>query len=424
MMNTRLLGIAMLAIFFCAYACSKSDAPAVTPPPVTPPAKDDSVNIGLGLIFPATKQNSNGQFELIVTTTNGNTLLDTLAPINVPVVANVRSDKKLVDVTIIHYYPGVAKYSVNVFRAVDPTGWDTLMLTNTYTMPVNTDSVTAGLATVTYVNPPGYTGQPIFNNYSGTGPGGGMSYSPSSINISYNRYPANLRYIMLPDQALYKFTPATTEADVVDLTSMDQGGKATFDRPGGFQLKYVDLYGVMDPANFNKTLHLFNIINPVQGAEIAFPKSVVAKYHLFATFSNSSSKEDLTLFSYGDSVTTSVGGTNNTDYQITNSLPDDTRVLFSRKPGYYMTSWSSNDTYMNYYASPDSVKTGPEAFIQKVKSKILATADVSHFFWSTITTEMSPQGTTYQQYLDRSFKVSQRYLRPNWVNVMYSRKFQ
>jgi hypothetical protein len=179
----------------------------------------------------------------------------------------------------------------------------------------------------------------------------------------------------------------------------------------------------MDPANFNKTLHLFNIINPVQGAEIAFPKTVVAKYHLMANFANSASKETMSLFSYADSVATLVNGTTGADYLITNSMPYDTRVQFSRKPGYYMTSWSSNDTYMNYYASPDSVMTGPEGFIQTIKSKILATADVSHFFWSTLTTEMSPQGTKYQEYLDRSFKVSQRYLRPNWINVMYSKQF-
>jgi hypothetical protein len=423
MKNTIHFYLVMACLAMCLFECSKKDQPPVTPP-VTPPVKNDSVTIGLGLIFSASKNNSNGTFELIVSTTNGNKLLDTLAPINTPVVASVRSDKKLVDVTVVHFYTGIAKYSVNVFRAVDPTGWDTLMLSSSYTIPVNTDSVSAGPAHVTYINPPGYTGQPIFNNYSGTGPGGGMSYNGIAINVDYNRYPSSMRYLMLPDQALYKFTPASQDHDTVDLSTMEQGKKATFDRPGGFQLKYVDLYGVMDPANFNKTLHLFNSVNPVQGAEIAFPRTQVTKYHLNANFSNSASKEDISFFSYGDSVATFVDGLYVGDYMVTNSVPDDVELLFYRKPGYYMTSWSSNDTYMNYYASADSSKTGPEAFVQKIKSKILATADVSHFFWSTITMERSPQGTNYQQYLDRSFKASQRYLRPNWVNMQYSRQFQ
>ena len=421
MKHTPLSYLGMACLFVLLYACSKTDPPVVTPP-VIPPVKNDSVLMDISLVYPVPPALTNGMYEIIMSATGGGVLLDTVAPVNTPVRASFRSDKKLVDVTYIHYFPPYSKFSIMTFKAVDPTGWDSLVVENQYRVPVNTDSFPAGTGFLIYYGVPAYTGIPYFNNNGGQYLNG-LSYLPSGFQVEYSRITGNQNYLMLPDQGLYKFSTTDKDRDSVNISAMDQGVRATFARPAGFKPISISLYGVMDESNFNRTIQLFTPLEPIQGAEIAFPVTQVRKYYLTAAFGNTTTSEFFERFSYGDSVTTVLDPPTSADYSLASNSPDNAVINFNRKPGLYRYFWKTPQIDWYYYAPPDSVSQKPRPFMQGLRSKLLGTTDLSTLSIKALNLQRSPQGTTYQQYLDRTLKTSQRNLWPNWASDWYEKQF-
>lgn len=416
---TKLLGASMFMAAWSAIACSKSDTPPVTPP-VTPPTTTVTKNITLYYTVPTAI--TGGSFEVIVNTTAGASLLDTIVPVNTMINATVKSDKSLVDLTIVHFFPNIPRYSIWTFKAVDPTGWDTLILEHNYHLPIYSDSLAADTGHVTYVNAPTFTDQPYFNNFGET-PQVNTTVAGGVINVDYARYPSNLNYLMLPDRGLYKFSTATKQRDTVDLTTMEQGARSTFVTPPGYKHMFNALIGVMDVSNFNKSLQLSIPNQTIVGADMVYPLTQVKKYWLQAAFNNPATNEFLIHFSYDDSVHLLVDGPTSADYSISSSTPENLAISFSRKPGYYMTNWTTDVVDWYYFASPDSVNLKPRPYLSSLKSKVLGTTDLSRLAIHYLTMARSPQGTNYQQFLDRGFKAAQRNARTNWAAIDYYRNF-
>jgi len=62
---------------------------------------------------------------LIISDSGGNTLLDTLAGYNTPIVSNIVTKAKLVDITVIEQ-SDQTHFILDSYKAVDPTTWRNL----------------------------------------------------------------------------------------------------------------------------------------------------------------------------------------------------------------------------------------------------------------------------------------------------------
>ena len=100
-----LLSAPAFSLFF--FACSKTNSSPPPPPPVV-----GTMNINVS--YPA----QGPQFELIISEPGGTVLLDTLAPTNTSIIAALKTNSTVVDVTTV-LSQGGNFFSVNTFKSID-----------------------------------------------------------------------------------------------------------------------------------------------------------------------------------------------------------------------------------------------------------------------------------------------------------------
>src|ERR1700754_4187701 len=155
MKPSKLLTLTGLALSVLLFSCKKDNKPA--PPPVTPPDTVHTLHLNLTFLRALIniQYDSLKKYELIITTGGQKVLLDTITTFNTPVIADITSNQQLVDVSVIHnssINPTTSYWTVNTYKAVDPTLWVTLPLSDSF--PRTPNPTSSQIGSVTYLNSP------------------------------------------------------------------------------------------------------------------------------------------------------------------------------------------------------------------------------------------------------------------------------
>src|SRR5580658_1826430 len=130
-------------------SCHKDNSPK---PPVTTVPPNDSTAIGTMKINLALPSGSNiANSELIISETSGKVLLDTVAAQGTTIIATLQTNATLVDLTYVAFQQiDSNRYTINSYKAVNPSIWTTLNGASLYKPVANTGNHST--ANVLYTN--------------------------------------------------------------------------------------------------------------------------------------------------------------------------------------------------------------------------------------------------------------------------------
>jgi hypothetical protein len=373
-----------------------------------PPPQQKQYNLALSFPEPRARNN---EIELIISTTGGDVLVDTIGSSLAPIRVSFKSSESRFDVAYIYYYARSVKYVITLFRAVDPTDWDTVYIS----------SRSAGwyygkfapeqrsTAEITYFNAP--ASQPQFTNdiHESTNP----VYSGSDpLLVNYKRkndLPALLFY---PDLGLYDLRYTKSDNDTINLSEMKKARRVPFGFPDGFITSRPDITGVLNTNDLSKALKIGN--NPSKPLEVVYPGEF-SKYEYIAYGTDLVSKIQF-LYSWGDSVPTGRDFLKDEDFKVNSLDPDNFSISFpGKRPFMYSTHWTSNIISFVINSDVDSVTAKPLTRLAALKSKLIGTTSIVGIKLWTLAMERSP-GQTYDKYL-RRFTVSDIRNRPTDIVV-------
>ncbi|HMI62598.1 MAG TPA: hypothetical protein VK518_16895 [Puia sp.] len=359
------LSLTLICLFSCKKDHDKPVAPPTVPPTVIPTVKISLTNVGVG--------------EIIVTEPTGNIVLDTLGPFTEPLIASLKTAYPLLNITSIQYDTTTKNYTVNTYRSVDLTGWTSL----------NQASYRVPLMYIPYSNDTMvYTHVPITTNFNALANdfagnfGFGYGFNGTSLVVNYfNHGKSNYLYMLLPNPALYSFHIPKVPVDTLDYSQMDTAVRVTFIKPDVYStISSIELDGVMDTADFTKTLLLYQsfYFNSSSYPDLEYPRSsLVKKKQLGLTaLGNGNIRGD--YYSYGDSITTTLPLTDESAYNLISNQANNFSLKFvSSKPSYYYTRWRNAAINWCIYSSPDSTAFDPQDMLPALKSQLLKTQSLS-----------------------------------------------
>ncbi|HMH20958.1 MAG TPA: hypothetical protein VK563_04245 [Puia sp.] len=382
---TRISAVTALLLFSFIFSCKKNDGnPAPTPTPPVPPVLG-TMNINLAA----------GDEEVIFSEAGGKVLLDTLPPFHNHLVATLRTDQALVDVTVIGYDSLGKNYVLTTLKGVNPSIWSTLGFGG-YDAPVGDLSSTAGYMVYTHVPDPVRLTPFLLDDYVGGFGSSGNDYSvPGSLGLNYIRHGnSNYLYLLFPNSGLYNFHIPKGPTDTVDLSKMDTAVKLTFTKPVQYTMQPATLIGIMDTTDFTKSLFLYSGAGYLGIPDMEYPKKLVQKFELY-TSATSSTNINVSYYSYGNTVPSALPFPDESAYSISSTQNNNFGVKFvAPHPTYYQTTWKTSSVLWLVYASPDSTTLNPLGLLTALKSKSLKGQDLSGLSLSTFSFE-NVQGLDY-----------------------------
>jgi hypothetical protein len=346
------------------------------PPPIPPNS------IAINLTYPESNPAYGKQIELIINEPNGAILMDSMIPVNTPIVTTLHTTGKLVDVTTVVNDSSAAQIFVTTWKAVDPTGWTTAY-PNGYN--IQNDNTTSSPASIYYTNIP-YNSSPdmlFAPDAGGAYTTAEWSYYPSNflydkLFITYNGHPGNYVYLCYPTLKLYNFHLPVTNADTVDLSNMDTAVKVNYYRPG-YIFTACNLMGDMDTTNIDRALLLYAPTGGPGGDTTAvqnfcYPPTVVEKYELRIYAHTPDKQNYISYYSYGPQVPSAMPFPDSTGYTLNSTLPDNfSFTLLSVSPSYIGTQYLTASSKVNWtiFSSPDSTQLHPLSTLSALNSRML-----------------------------------------------------
>jgi hypothetical protein len=396
----------VLAITLMFAACSKTSTPSAPPttPPTTPPTNPITTpvtgSLKINLTYPGYTPATN--FELIISEPGGNILLDTVAPWSAPVVATLKTNDTLLDVTTVFNSQGGPVY-VEVYKSVNPT---TFTYFNQYSYVTNTPRMTGTPAEIFYDNIPaavttGYTYSPttsvlMFTNYP-YNEFNGTNFDPTdgTLQVYYNNFGGNYAYLLFPQAGLYNLHLQQNASDTVDLTHMDTAIAVTFNRPTPFTINMQDFIFFGFPDTTNKT-RIFDFTDILQyysypaGVDLEYPGIPMEKYEMYVGARNPENDE-LGYYYYGNSIPMTLPFPTESNYTLSSTQPDNFTVSFSgSSPTYYRAGYSGANIRLYIFAPPDSSTLHPLSFLTSKNSKLLQNVSFSDMTASQFSVEYDP----------------------------------
>jgi hypothetical protein len=354
-------------------SCHKTDSkPAGT---TTPPPTVGTMNIN----FDYGPQGS--QYELIISEPGGTVLLDTLAVGAVPVIATLKTNDTLVDLTTIislgsSYYDIYCYKSINASRITTPPSSD-------YTIADGLKTGTTTPASIYYENIPQgaltntLSPQFLFTNFPwNVFTNAVTSVSPNYVSINYNNYAGNYAYFLLPSAGLYNLHIQVNAADTVDCTHMDTAISLTFNRPQPFTVnsQLSTFIGIPDTTDLTKIIGFtyFNAAPPSRaGVDFEYPNIPVQKYELDVLATNANN-DNMSYYYLGDSIPLTLPFFQESDFSVTSTVNTNFTVSFpNTQPTYYATSWRDSSLVMVIYSPADSGTQHPLALLTNQNPKLL-----------------------------------------------------
>ena len=375
------LSAALFFIVTLAWCCNRSlNRPS--PPPI------QLNSIAINLTYPESNPAYGKQIELIINEPGGPILLDSMLPVNTPIVTTLRSAVKLVDVTTVVNDSSAGTIYVTTWQAVDPTNWTTPYPNGYNILNYNT---TSSPASIYYTNIP-YNSSPdmLFATDASSGyTSAEWSYYPPNflydkLYITYKEHAGNYVYLCYPTLKLYNFHLPVSAADTVDLSQMDTAVKVNYYRPG-YIFTACNLMGDMDTNNVDRALLLYAPTGGPGGdttsvQNFCYPPTLVQKYELRIYAHAPDQKNYISYYSYGPQVPSAMPFPDSTGYALNSVLPDNFSFAFlTVHPTYVGTQWVTASSRVNWtlFSSPDSTQLHPLSLLSSLKSRMLQQQSLS-----------------------------------------------
>ena len=380
------LAYTLLLLFVTLYSCRKDSS---TPPlsDLNLTNRDITVNLTYTDNFDSLHKD---QWELIISEAAGKVLLDTVAPVNTALRANLHLNVYEVNVTSVFYNAALNRYNVTTYRNVNPQAWTALP--SPYLNIPQEDTLSPTVATTYYTHPPYLSnfessdfndilvsdntisvGLPAASNYQPSDP----AYQPGGLLTAYSfHYGNNSTYLLFPQLGLYNFhTPPATGNDTVDLTHMDTAVMINYSLPPTFNMLSTNLFGYTDTTNLSRSMLLFE--NDYGSyfqypADLEYPPSGVQAYFSEIQGVNNNTDEYIGYFTYGTKVPSSINWPTTANYTVHANLQDSFAVSFNGvSPAYYTMNWQSANIYFEIYSAADGATLHPYTWFTHLASKLL-----------------------------------------------------
>jgi hypothetical protein len=338
--------------------------------------------IPINLTYPENNPVYGKQIELIINEPGGAILLDSMLPVNAPLITTLHTTQKLVDVTTVVNDSSAGTIYVTTWQAVDPSSWTTAYPNGYNIIDYNTSGTAAQLY---YTNPPAPITDDINfadgvkSGWSSAWASSGTGASPyGNLTVNYSMHAGNYAYILYPIQKLYNFHIPSGAADTVDLTQMDTAIKVNYYRPG-YIFTACNMVGDMDTTNIDRALLLYA---PTFGPgfdttavqNFCYPPTVVEKYELRIYAHTPDKQNYISYYSYGTQVPATMPFPDSTGYTLNSTQPDNfSFTLLSVNPSYIGTQWTTASSKVNWtiFSSPDSTSLHPLSLLSSLNSRML-----------------------------------------------------
>jgi hypothetical protein len=382
-----LTAFSVIALCITFYACGKSNSspsnpnnPVTPPPPTTPIVGTMNINLAYA--------DGGSQYELIISEPTGKILLDTLSTPPTAIVAALKTNDTLVDVTAIINNGNGATYTAIIYRSINASTLSRLTQTgyNSIGGPLKTGTTT--YSQILYENvPPGilFSGlnQVLFTNFYNN-PADQIVVSPAdnTVAVHYNNDPGNYAYLLLPSVGLYNLHVQANAIDTVDCTHMDTAISLTFDRPEPFTIntQYSSFIGIYDTTDLTKVIGLSDyLLAPPSrlGVDFEYPNIPVQKYELSFNATNASN-DVLEFYTYSSTIPKTLPLPKEADFNISSAQNDNFVVTFpANKPTYYFVQLTCSNATVTMYSRPDSSTMHPVSFLTNLKCKLLRSVNLS-----------------------------------------------
>ena len=374
-----------LALTVLIFASCKKDH---SPTPPTPPIKE---TIHLNYIYMASsyalRQDSSKQMEVILSEPGGAILLDTIAKVNTPLVADIKTSRKLVDLSVIRYSPAAQAFYINIEKAISPGDWSVLPGSDSALNSPSNIPPTYASASVYYTHVPVPALEPfLYGDYTGASNTAYSDYGDHGLVANYLKLPDQDVYLSFPKKGLYNFHHLTSLKDTVDLSKMDTAAKAELHNvPAQYpNVNFALLIGFTDPANTAKKLFLSNY-NYTPGDPtnvlISYPikNSPFRKYFESVQVMNSTGK----IFSgyvdpWADTVTSYPIFLDDSYFNLSSTDNNNFSIRFNKTaPGYYTTYWFSGRLGLTIDAPSDTTSLHVVDYVKSLKSQLLKNEDLT-----------------------------------------------
>jgi len=364
--------LSTLAFIFFFSSCSKTNS---TPPPPPPPVVG-TMNINVS--YPA----QGPQFELIISEPGGTVLLDTLAPTNTPIIAALKTNSTVVDLTTV-LSQGGNFFSVNTFKSINAS---TLTGLTPGSYFIKTKLGTTTPASLFYNNIPsgvinGFNSF-VFTNYpDNSSTGSQASPANNTIALNYLNYTGNYAYLILPAVGLYNLHMQTNVTDTVDCSHLDTAIALTFNRPSPFTVSslYSTFLGIPDTTDLTKIISFTSLYTATNrpGVDLQYPNVPVQKYELNVNATNASN-DVVDYYCYTNTIPLMLPFPAENDYSLSSTTNDNFSVSFpNAAPTYYAAFLSNANILMAIYAPSDTSTIHPVTLLTNQKSKLLQGVSLS-----------------------------------------------
>jgi hypothetical protein len=402
----------VLLLFIFLFSCNKSQDTIAT----------TVGNLKINLTTPTTAPGVSN-YEIIISESAGKILLDTISPPNTDIVASLKTNANLVDITNVYFDSYANSYNVVTYKAVDPSTW-TSIYSGSYHAPVG-GSPSNVPAEMFFTNIP--SGNSIlFSNCTAEPPNSfTIDVLAKTLDVSYHLHASNYAYAIWPNEKRYSMHIPQGPHDTIDCTNLDTTKELALTHSPLYDFYHSRLIGILDTTDFTRSLFLYdNYLTPLFTLpELLYPEKNIQKYELMTEWL-SGNNENIAAYSYGDKPDGHIDYPDNTMYSITSILNNHFSVDFkSVRPSYYNTNWQAGNIVWTLYASPDSAVLDPLGILSAQKSRILQGQSLGALKLLSFQFE-NVQGFDYQGYL--SYTCNPALLKTKRVTnaVSYSKKFQ
>jgi hypothetical protein len=405
--------ISLPKIFFASIiflaACSKDSTKPANPTP--PPSNTTSGTMTINLSYTGTT--ISGNFELIISEPGGKILLDSVAHTQTPIIATLKTNAKLVNLTYIlpqDTSTSSPLYFVSVYKDVNPSNWFTLSpgLTGKVIYPKLTSTADKFI----FENYPSYaiTDGNVFNSFTfcsgiNNNISSGAYDAGVALTLGYQRHIGANNYFVIPHLGLYKlFMPGGNNGDTLSLSDMDTASTFTFQRQSPFSIDYAGctFNGIPDTTDLSKSVSFIDYITPIAppNVDLQFPKTPMQKYEL-GIFAENDSKDYLYYYGYVNSLPAQLPFADPSWFSVTSQQNNNLSVTFASPAAtsYCNSSFTTtgDQVQVTFWTSPDSTNLQAITFLTDQKSKLLKAFSLSDLTLRSFSFTNVP-GYTYSDY--------------------------
>jgi hypothetical protein len=423
---TRTLALSFLILSAFILGCKKDHSPAPAPVPV----KLDSLHINL---IPPTKLNGlatdpYNNYELIISEAGGKVLMDTITPYNTPIITWLKTNQKLLDITMVRKWATTGSYLIHSYKAIDLTAWQNIPENDSVQLPTGGTPLpppVLGITTYTNVNVPMGS---YYNVLNSDGADAGQAWNRIMYS-RYNTFPGDYAYLIFPTLGLYNIHIITGAGDMVDLSNPDTAVWVPFNKPAAYSTSGFNIAGYPDPADLSHLVNLTyfsaNGYSITDATGIFYPGKKYFKKYSFSYYVSDGTNNNSSSVSlpYVDTIPDNPPVPDPSWYTI--SLNQDTTVSVdfkTHKPTYYDVTSHVGDIQFRLTAPGDSTMLRPVDFYIALKSKLLGNQDLSMMKMDqiSIVTDAEPN---YQTYWSKRTGIYQVWKEPASANSTFQSHF-